>query len=392
VGAAHRNETKRNETKRNETKRNETKRKLTSLFHYVIKSKIMLKDKALLLTSGLLDSPNGKTAHGLIRSSERFEIVGVIDPPNAGKDAGEILDGKHRNIPIFATLDEALKSTTPQYLIIGVAVAGGKIPTEMLAILKDAITYKLHIINGLHEFLNDKPEFIALAQTHGVTITDVRRAKKATDMQYWSGRIGTVTTPRVAVLGMDCAVGKRTTCRFLVETCRKEGIKAEIISTGQTGWMQDGRYGFILDSTLNDFVTGELETQIVNCHEEAKPDIIFLNGQSALRNPMGPCGAELLLSGQAKYVVLQAIPGRKHYEGTEDVFLMEIPSVASEIELIKMYGSEVIAVTLNTTDLTPEEAREHQRILREQLGIPVVLPLEDGVGEIVAVLRKRVLM
>jgi uncharacterized NAD-dependent epimerase/dehydratase family protein len=352
----------------------------------------MSKDKALLLTSGLLDSPNGKTAHGLIRSSERFEIVGVIDPPNAGKDAGEILDGKHRNIPIFATLDEALKSTTPQYLIIGVAVAGGKIPTEMLAILKNAITNKLHIINGLHEFLNDKPEFVALAQTNGVTITDVRKAKKATEMQYWSGRIGAVTTPRVAVLGMDCAVGKRTTCRFLVETCRKEGIKAEIISTGQTGWMQDGRYGFILDSTLNDFVTGELETQIVNCHEEAKPDIIFLNGQSALRNPMGPCGAELLLSGQAKYVVLQAIPGRKHYEGTEDVFLMEIPSVASEIELIKMYGSEVIAVTLNTTDLTPEEAREHQRILREQLGIPVVLPLEDGVGEIVAVLRKRVLM
>jgi uncharacterized NAD-dependent epimerase/dehydratase family protein len=174
--------------------------------------------------------------------------------------------------------------------------------------------------------------------------------------------------------------------------CRKEGIKAEIISTGQTGWMQDGRYGFILDSTLNDFVTGELETQIVNCHEEAKPDVIFLNGQSALRNPMGPCGAELLLSGQAKYVVLQAIPGRKYYEGTEDVFLMEIPSVASEIELIKMYGSEVIAVTLNTTDLTPEEAREHQKILRGQLGIPIVLPLEDGVGEIVDVVKRKVLV
>jgi uncharacterized NAD-dependent epimerase/dehydratase family protein len=372
------------------------KLKTTSLFHYVIKSnnkhRIMSKDKALLLTSGLLDSPNGKTAHGLIRSSERFEIVGVIDPPNAGKDAGEVLDGKHRNIPIFATLDEALKSTPPQYLIIGVAVAGGKIPTEMLAILKQAIEHKIHIINGLHEFLNDKPEFVTLAQTNGVTITDVRRAKKATEMQYWSGRIGAVTTPRVAVLGMDCAVGKRTTCRFLVETCRKEGIKAEIISTGQTGWMQDGRYGFILDSTLNDFVTGELETQIVNCHEEAKPDVIFLNGQSALRNPMGPCGAELLLSGQAKYVVLQAIPGRKHYEGTEDVFLMEIPSVASEIALIKMYGSEVIAVTLNTTDLTPEEAREHQRKLRAELGIPVVLPLEDGVGEIVEVVKKKVLV
>jgi uncharacterized NAD-dependent epimerase/dehydratase family protein len=349
----------------------------------------MSKSKAILLTSGLLDSPNGKTAHGLIRSSERFEIVGVLDPPHVGKDAGEILDGKHRNIPVFKTLLDALTQTEnvpPQYLIIGVAVAGGKIPVDMLAILKEAITHKLHIVNGLHEFLNDKPEFVALAQKHDVTITDVRRAKKATEMQYWSGKIGKVKTPRIAVLGMDCAVGKRTTSRFLVEACRQQGINAEVISTGQTGWMQDGRYGFILDSTLNDFVTGELEMQIVKCFEETKPDIIFLNGQSALRNPIGPCGAELLLSGQAKYVVLQAIPGRKHYEGTKEM-PVEIPTVASEIELIKMYGSEVIAVTLNTSDLTPEAAREHQKILRGQLSIPVVLPLEDGVGEIVALVK-----
>ena len=344
-----------------------------------------MKNTAILLTNGLLDSPNGKTAHGLIRSSERFDIVGVIDYKFGGQDAGVVLDGKHRNIPIFATLDEALL-TTPQYLIIGVAVAGGKIPLDMLEILKKALSHKINIINGLHEFLNDKPDFVTLATENGVTITDVRRAKKAHEMQYWSGRVGAVTTPRVAVLGMDCAVGKRTTCRFLAEECRRQGINAEVISTGQTGWMQDGRYGFILDSTLNDFVTGELESQIVKCFEETKPDVIFLNGQSALRNPIGPCGAELLLSGQAKYVVLQAIPGRKDYEGTEEM-PVEIPSVASEIELIKMYGSKVIAVTLNTSGLTPEQARAHQKILRGQLGIPVVLPLEDGVGEVVEVIK-----
>ena len=31
-----------------------------------------------------------------------------------------------------------------------------------------------------------------------------------------------------------------------------------MIFTGQTGWLQDGRYGFVLDSTPNDFVCGEL--------------------------------------------------------------------------------------------------------------------------------------
>ena len=354
----------------------------------------MIENTALILTHGLLDTENGKTAHGLIRYSNRFKIVGVIDYPTAGRDAGEVLDGKHRNIPIFSSIETALATfeTPPQYIIVGVAVAGGKIPPEMLSVLKQALKYGLNIINGLHEFLNDKPDFVRLAKKHNLTITDVRRTKKATEMAYWSGNIRNVTTPRIAVLGMDCAVGKRTTARFLTQECRKQGIKAEMISTGQTGWMQDGRYAFILDSTLNDFVTGELETQIIKCFNETKPDIMFLNGQSALRNPIGPTGAELLLSGQAKWVVLQAMPSRKYYEGTEDNLMAEIPSVESEIALIKMYGSEVIAVTLNTHGLTLEEAREKQKILRGSLGISVVLPLEDGVGEVVEIIKRRVLL
>jgi uncharacterized NAD-dependent epimerase/dehydratase family protein len=361
-----------------------------AFFIIVLKFRNMANNTALILTNGLYNTDNGKTAHGLVRGSDRFKIVGVIDAPCAGQDAGMVLDGTHRDIPIFRSLEVAIivLDKIPDYIIIGVAVAGGKIPTDMLAVLKRAIKYKMHIINGLHEFLNDKPDFVSLAKKYDITITDVRKTKKASDMSYWSGRITKVTTPRIAVLGMDCAVGKRTTSRFLVEACRKQGIKAEMISTGQTGWMQDGRYGFMLDSTLNDFVTGELETQIVKCFEEQKPDVIFLNGQSALRNPMGPCGSELLLAGQAKYVVLQAIPARQYYEGTEDTIKAEIPSVESEIALIKMYGSEVIAVTLNTHGMTLEQARETQKILRGSLGISVVLPLEDGVAEIVSIIQK----
>lgn len=351
------------------------------------------KEPALILTHGLLDTEDGKTAHGLIRGSDRFNIVGVVDYVTAGKDAGEVLDGKNRNIPIFADIETALKecTTTPQYLIIGVAVAGGKIPTEMLAVLKTGIELKLSIINGLHEKLNEKPDFVALAKQNNVTITDVRRTKTPSEMSYWSGEIRQVTTPRIAVLGMDCAVGKRTTSRFLVEAMRQKGYKAEMISTGQTGWMQDGRYAFILDSTINDFLTGELETQILKCYKEQNPDVMFLNGQSALRNPIGPTGSELLLSGGAKWVVLQAIPGRKYYEGTEDNVKAIIPSVKSEIQLIRMFGATTIAVTLNTHGITLEKARAIQQKLSAQLKIPVVLPLEDGVGEIVETIENKII-
>jgi uncharacterized NAD-dependent epimerase/dehydratase family protein len=358
-----------------------------------IKPLSMEKEYALILTHGLLDTEDGKTAHGLIRSSDRFHIVGVIDFATAGRDAGEVLDGKHRNIPIFADIETALKSCahTPQYLIIGVAVAGGKIPPALIDMLKSGIEQKLSIINGLHEKLNEKADFVALAKQNNVTITDVRRTKLPSEMSYWSGNIRHVKAPRVAVLGMDCAVGKRTTAKFLVEAMREKNYKAEMISTGQTGWMQDGRYAFILDSTINDFLTGELETQIIACDAEQNPDIIFLNGQSALRNPIGPTGSELLLSGGAKWVVLQAMPSRKYYEGTEHDFKAIIPSVKSEIQLIKMYGATTIAVTLNTHGLTLEKARAIQAKLRLQLGIPVVLPLEDGVGAVVEAIEKKIL-
>lgn len=352
-----------------------------------------IQETALILTNGLLDTEDGKTAHGLIRGSDRFKIVGVIDYVVAGRDAGEVLDGKHRNIPVFATIEDALQKldTPPQYLVIGVAVAGGKIPPDMLSVLKNGIEHKLNIINGLHEKLNEKSDFVALAQQHNVTITDVRRTKLASEMRYWSGEIGNIKTPRIAVLGMDCAVGKRTTSRFLMEAMREHKFKAEMISTGQTGWMQDGRYAFILDSTINDFLTGELETQILKCDAEQHPDVIFLNGQSALRNPIGPTGSELLLSGGAKWVVLQAMPARKYYEGTEDNVKARIPSVKSEIQLIRMFGATTIAVTLNTHGLTLEKAREIQEKMKKQLGIPVVLPLEDGVDEIIEAIKTRIL-
>ena len=60
----------------------------------------MQKSNAIILTAGYLDSPSGKTAHGLIRGTDRFDILAVIDEKHAGKDAGEMLDGKRRNIPI----------------------------------------------------------------------------------------------------------------------------------------------------------------------------------------------------------------------------------------------------------------------------------------------------
>jgi uncharacterized NAD-dependent epimerase/dehydratase family protein len=337
---------------------------------------------AVVLTNGLLETNDAKTAHGLIRGTERFDIVGVIDSPKlSGKDAGEVLDGKHRNIPIYGSLEEAIEQLNEiRFLIIGVATVGGVLPPSMVGIVEMALKAGISVVNGLHEYLTDNPVFVKLAEEKNLELIDIRKPKKRQDLHFWSGEINQVDVPIVAVMGMDCALGKRTTARLLRQSAAQKGISAEMIYTGQTGWLQGGKYGFVFDSTLNDFVSGELEHAIVTCWKETKPTFILLEGQSALRNPSGPCGFEFIISGNAQKVVLVHAPKRKYYDN--EPHWGEIPSVSSEIELIQKLGAEVIALALNTEDCTEEEYLGFKDSYQKELGIPVVLPLQEGVEEV----------
>lgn len=344
---------------------------------------------ALVFTLGLLDQNYAKTAHGLIRGSDRFTLEAVIDPVHAGKDAGSVLDGRQRNIPVYGSVDEALNEhPTIRFAIVGIAPVGGKLPMELLDQLLYCAGKGLSIVSGLHEYVSDKPEIVTAALRNGTQIIDIRKPKPKSELHFWTGKIFEVQSPIVAVLGMDCAIGKRSTTRFLLEGCKKVNIKAEMIFTGQTGWMQSGKYGFVLDSTYNDFVSGELEYAIVSCWENEKPDIIFLEGQSALRNPSGPCGSELLVSGNAKKVILLYAPKRIYFDGNPA--WGKIPSLRSEIELIKAYGSEVIGIALNTTDCTAEEAFQYKQDISAELQLPVSLPMEEGMDELITEIKKIV--
>ena len=342
-------------------------------------------NQAIVVTNGILTHSDAKTAHGLIRGTERFTIVGVVDDETlAGQDAGEILDGKNRNIPIYASLEQALLVQEANYLIIGIATVGGILPEAMLVIIQQAIRAGMNIVNGLHDYLNDRPEIASLANEFQVDLIDVRKPKSRKDLHFWTGDIFTIKTPIIAVIGMDCAMGKRTTARLIRQACDTKGLKAEMIYTGQTGWLQGGKYGFIFDSTLNDFVSGELEHAIVTCDREVKPDFILLEGQASLRNPSGPCGLELLISGQAKKVILVFAPKRKYFDNEEH--WGEIPSVASEIDIIEKLGSKVIALAMNTELCTDQEAFELQMEFEKSTGLPVLLPMQEGVDKVIPLL------
>lgn len=348
-----------------------------------------MKNTAVVLANGRYQTPNGKTAHGLVRSSSRFQIVAVVDPACAGQDAGEVLDGVNRGIPIVNSLQDTfeLNPKRPTHCVVGMATHGGRFDDEIRDLLIQAARAGMSIVNGLHDYACDISEIVAAVEEHRAEIVDLRKPPPKDQLHFWSGDIFNVRAPRIAVLGMDCAIGKRTTTQLLVDALVGAGVKAEMIYTGQTGWMQGARYGFVLDSIVNDYVSGELEHAIVSCDREIQPDVMILEGQSSLRNPSGPCGAEFLLSGAARGVVLQHAPGRQFFEGYERQQL-RLPPVKDEMALIEFYGARTLAVTLHGEGFTTETLRTHQSVLRKELGIPVVMPLEEGVAELVTVAQR----
>jgi len=350
-----------------------------------------MKKTAIIITQGYLSEPRAKTAHGLIRDTLKYKVLAVVDHMHAGKDAGEVVDGQHRSIPIYSSVAEFLSNTREQaeVCLVGVAGKGGLIPEGMVNTVKEAMQAGMSVVSGLHEFLSDLPELMALAKEQDVSITDIRKPKPRQELSFWTGRVRQVKCPKIAILGTDCNLGKRTTTRLLMHSLHSAGVKAEMIYTGQTGWMQGSGYGFIFDSTLNDFISGEIEDAVVRCYEAVKPEVILLEGQSSLRNPSGPGGSEFLMSGDAKHVILQHAPARKYFHHFEEEGL-EIPSLESEIKLIELYGARVVGITLNGQGASRLELEQYQKEYEEKFNLPVLLPLQEGTDQLVPVIQKTI--
>lgn len=346
-------------------------------------------DTAAILTQGMYRTASAKTAHGLVRGPCRYRITAVIDAAAAGGDAGEELDGRHRGIPLVASLDLLLGDgrQPPRWLVVGVATTGGVLPDDMRPVLQQALERGISVVNGLHDQVSDCPALAAAAASSGAAIIDIRKPKHHRDLHFFSGAIKGVKAPRLAVLGTDCALGKRTTCQVIAAAFRQRGLHAEMIYTGQTGWLQGSRFGFVLDSTPNDFVAGELEHAIVSCDREMSPHLILLEGQSALRNPAGPCGAELMLSGGARGVILQHAPTRKYFDDQEHLH-NEIPSLSSEIELIRMYGSRVLAIALNHEHVAAADREAVRADVERESGLRAFFPLIEGCERVYGLIER----
>ncbi len=305
------------------------------------------KATAIIYCEANLGEIDGKTANGLVRHSEIYEILAVIDSKHAGSDAGVVLGEEHQGIPVCRDLADAIArgGAVPDYYIYGVAPASGMLTVSQRALILEAIASGMNIVCGLHEFLNDDEEFASAAARHNVTILDVRRPRDKKHLRSFSGRIAEVTCPRIAVLGTDCAIGKRTTATVLTRALNERGIRAVLVGTGQTGLMQGARYGVALDAVPSQFCSGELEATIVEAFEVERPDVIIVEGQGSLSHPAYSTSAVILRGCHPDGVVLQHAPARAH---RCDFPSMPMPSPADEIRLIELFAAtKVIGLTIN---------------------------------------------
>jgi uncharacterized NAD-dependent epimerase/dehydratase family protein len=167
---------------------------------------------AIVYCERMFNTLNGKTTHGLVRFTDRYRVQCVIDSRHAGQDAGSVLDGKKRNIPIVASLDEALEAALRDerpitHFVVGLAPDGGRLSSYARMIVREALSKGLNVDCGLHDFLSEDPLMIELVAEKGVSIRDIRKPPPVDLLHFFTGKIEEVDALKIAVLGTDSAVG-----------------------------------------------------------------------------------------------------------------------------------------------------------------------------------------
>jgi uncharacterized NAD-dependent epimerase/dehydratase family protein len=346
---------------------------------------------ALVYCEAAFHTTNGKTAHGLVRRTQRYRVLSVIDSLHSGEDAGDVLDGKPAGIPICADLEHALKMAKEAcaevtHFVVGLAPDGGRLSPRGRDDVKKAIQLGLNVDCGLHDFLSEDEEIADLAKEHGVNIRDVRKPPPREELHFFCGKIEEVDSLKVAVLGTDSAIGKRTTAWALADACETAGLTVEVVGTGQTAWMQGVRYGLILDSLVVDFVTGEIEHAVWLAWKERKPDVIIIEGQGSLLNPAYPGGLEILSAGRPEAVVLQHAPARKEYDGFPGYTLHPLGTQIRAIEAVSK--TRVASVTVNHEGLDSASIHDASRRISVETGLPAVDVLAHSAAELLPHLTK----
>lgn len=329
-----------------------------------------------ILAEGTLDFHHGKTAVSILRYRPQ-DVVAVIDRENAGKQVGEVL-GLAAGVPIAANITSALRYR-PNALLIGIAPRGGGLPDSWRGQILTALTNGMDVISGLHYMLNGDDEFVRTATQYGTRLIDVRRPPgDLTTADMAPRRDGSHV---ITFVGSDCAVGKMTAALEIRAAANRRGLSTAFVATGQTGIMLEGS-GIAIDRVIGDFMSGATERLVVEACGGA--DWVFVEGQGSLLHPAYSGVTLALLHGsQPDAMVLVYPPTRSQI----DEYPVTIPPLRRLVQIYEdaagwVKPARVVAIALNTRDLSEEEAQAAVRSAEAETALPAADPVRGGADKL----------
>ncbi|MFT3762076.1 MAG: DUF1611 domain-containing protein [Pseudoxanthomonas sp.] len=316
----------------------------------------------LLFLGDTVEPGYAKTAFGL-RDWARERCVGEFACAGAGVSTG---------LPAMTPAEA--RAAGAHALVIGVANAGGFIPTSWQAALVQAMEAGLDIVSGMHVRLHEIDALREAAGRLGRRLIDVRRPPSGIPVGSGRKRSGL----RLLTVGTDCALGKKYTALALARAFRGRGRDVDFRATGQTGILIAGG-GMPMDAVVADFAAGAAEMLSPDA-DPAHWDVI--EGQGSLFHPAYAAVSLALLHGsQPDVVVVCHQPGRAQMLGHPGY---APPDLEETIELNLRLGRRTNpaircgGVSLNTAHLPLGEAEALLAAESARLGLPVADPIRGG--------------
>ncbi|HEX3276456.1 MAG TPA: DUF1611 domain-containing protein [Gemmatimonadales bacterium] len=333
----------------------------------------MTPPRFLIVADGDFGPMTSKTANSVIRYLPD-RTVGVLDRDHAGSTVQDVL-GFGGTMPVVGSMRAGL-ALGPTAVLIGIAPQGGRMPAEWRAWLAEALDHGCDLWSGLHTFLADDPLLAEKARAAGRKILDLRRPPP--DLPIASGLAKTVEPLVVLTVGTDCNVGKMTAQLQLTRRLNDRGLRTRFVATGQTGIMIEG-WGIAVDAVVADFIAGAAERLVLEGAKDA--DVVLVEGQGSINHP-GYSGVTLgLLHGSCPDALILCHQVSREFLGDyRQAAWLRIPPLSEYVRLYETIGSavhptKVIAISLNTYDLSEADARRACEAAARETGLPATDPV-----------------
>ena len=333
--------------------------------------------RLLVLAEGRSGDPHyGKTARGVIRYSPE-SVVAVLDSQGEAQE--------YEGFPLVRTVDEALRFE-PTVALVGVATQGGRFPPAWRELIEACVRAGLDIENGLHEFLSTDEEMVELSRGHGVELRDLRKPPAGLNVPTGENLTHGATT--VLMVGSDCAIGKMTVALELDREARRRGLKSEFVPTGQTGIAIAG-WGISVDAVVADFIAGAAERLVLEGVRQGG-EVLFVEGQGSVLHPAYSGVTMGLIHGSAPHAYVLCHKAGERYVDEDERFpippLSRLVALHEELSLLAR-PARVLAVALNTRDLSEADARQAVEEAEAETGLPADDPVRFGSERLVDALN-----